>query len=172
MLNALKLSVHVFWNSLFDLDVKSIKQTCLVVALVRKCNTVTGNTSLLIHIQKVQSHFSGKLEFYALYDSCCVVRMKYELWVLINAFQSPPRCYWTWLDKVPFIIKTEPMAKLKKVETSLNITDNLTSRAFERNLSPGRRNRVCEIARGGVNHMVDPDIGFAEMLYGTNLQRF
>ena len=47
-----------------------------------------------------------------------------------------------WLDKVPFIIKTEPMAKLKKVETSLNITDNLTSRAFERNLSPGRRNRV------------------------------
>lgn len=64
------------------------------------------------------------------------------------------------------------MAKLKKVETSLNITDNLTSRAFERNLSPGRRNRVCEIAQGGVNHMVDPDIGFAEMLYGTNLQRF
>lgn len=98
--------------------------------------------------------------------------MKYELWVWIKAFQSPPRCYWTWLDKVPFIIKTEPMAKLKKVETSLNITDNLTSRAFERNLSPGRRNRACEIARGGVNHMVDPDIGFAEMLYGTNLQRF
>ena len=47
------------------------------------------------------------------------------------------------------------MAKLKKVETSLNITDNLTSRAFEGNLSPGW-NCVCEIARGGVNHMVDP----------------
>lgn len=49
-----------------------------------------------------------------------------------------------WLDKVPFIIKTEPMAKLKKVETSLNITDNLTSRAFELNLNPGRQNRVCD----------------------------
>ena len=44
------------------MKVRSI-QTCLIVAPVRKCNTVTGGASFLIHLKKAQLHGEGKQEF-------------------------------------------------------------------------------------------------------------
>ena len=39
-------------RSSFNFNVKSIKQTCLVVPPEKKCNTETGNISFLVHLKK------------------------------------------------------------------------------------------------------------------------
>ena len=70
----------------------SVKQTCLVVAPLRKCSIVTGGTSFLIHLKKVQSHVGGKLEFETLFYSCCKVSTKHRLGVLFR-IQKPSKAH-------------------------------------------------------------------------------
>ena len=66
-------------NLPFDLNVKSIKETCLAVAPLWKGNTVTGGTSFLIYLNKALSHVKGKLKFEVVFHSCYRLSIKYKL---------------------------------------------------------------------------------------------